>query len=78
MAPSKAFVSTNSKNGKDNVTPNAKQKAVRSRNNESGKQTIDHNTNKNAKWVDEKQLKTATQKTAGLDKISAKQGKSTN
>lgn len=58
-APSKAFASSNTKFAKESVTPNTKQKTVRSRNNESGKQTMDPNAHKNAKWVDEKHVKTS-------------------
>ena len=61
MAPSKAFAASNSKFVKESATPNTKQKSVRSRNNDVGKQTVDHNPNKNSQWLNEKQLKT-TQK----------------
>lgn len=52
MAPSKPFTASDSKIMKD-ISPSGKQKNIRSRNNEPGKQTVD-NGYKSTKWIEER------------------------
>ncbi len=78
MAPSKAFTVSDSKAWKDGSSPGNKLKTMRSRNTDTGKQTVDHNAHKSAKWVDEKTALTLKKVSDGGKNIQTKSSDQNN